>query len=381
MTLANATGLHIHHDSGAPKGSSNYTTLVLLHGYAWYSPIFARLLPLARQKNLRVVLVNRRDYPGTVPYTPAELALLPESLTTPISGPEELEASRVSISFFMKHRGHELLRFLAEFARTQNIPHADPANNAGGIIVAGWSMGIIWMNALLAHAASFWHDDVSLDKYVRRVILYDGLSCLFGFPPLDTDSSGQNPFLNPKSDLGESASTWISSYYTHGNTLKTLERRTPASKPLGTMKTMSREDQVAVVYPPPGLPGGSDQLLGIGGYRAGVFLDLWKQAQVCACPGSEKSCGNELRDVEVRVVWCDRSVWESVHAAWTVKAEVRDAETKSSANGNGNADGRTGSWRRKVTVARLRGGNHFAHWDRPEDVLRVFLADASGIED
>lgn len=194
MTLNHATGLHIHHDSGVPKGSSNYTTLVLLHGYAWYSresrlpmytspyhaltsipffaAIFARLLPLARQKNLRVVLVNRRDYPGTIPYTPAELALLPESLTTPISGPEELEASRVSISFFMKHRGHELLRFLAEFARTQNIPHADPANNAGGIIVAGWSMGIIWMNALLAHAASFWHDDVNLDKYVRRVILY-----------------------------------------------------------------------------------------------------------------------------------------------------------------------------------------------------------------
>ena len=30
------SGLHVYQDSGAPKGSTDYTTLILLHGYAFH---------------------------------------------------------------------------------------------------------------------------------------------------------------------------------------------------------------------------------------------------------------------------------------------------------------------------------------------------------
>ena len=35
--------------------------------------------------------------------------------------------------------------------------------------------------------------------------------------------------------------------------------------------------------------------------------------------GKEGGCA---RGVEVRVVWCDRSTWETTHAAWGVRAAV-----------------------------------------------------------
>ncbi|KAI0713888.1 hypothetical protein C8Q76DRAFT_732741 [Earliella scabrosa] len=53
-------------DSGAPTGSTDYTTLVLVHGLMWHGANFEKLLPYAKQNNARIIAVNRRDYPGSV---------------------------------------------------------------------------------------------------------------------------------------------------------------------------------------------------------------------------------------------------------------------------------------------------------------------------
>ena len=37
MSESQQSGLHVFEDSGPPQGSTDYTTLVLLHGYAWHS--------------------------------------------------------------------------------------------------------------------------------------------------------------------------------------------------------------------------------------------------------------------------------------------------------------------------------------------------------
>ena len=34
--MSQKSGLHVYQDSGAPKGSTDYTTLILLHGYAFH---------------------------------------------------------------------------------------------------------------------------------------------------------------------------------------------------------------------------------------------------------------------------------------------------------------------------------------------------------
>ncbi|KAI0710924.1 hypothetical protein C8Q76DRAFT_739253 [Earliella scabrosa] len=73
----------------------------------------------------------------------------------------------------MAERARELHDFLLDFARTNDIPAAQPAANRGGIVIAGWSLGAAWITALLANVASFpIQGDVRLHDYVRRVVLH-----------------------------------------------------------------------------------------------------------------------------------------------------------------------------------------------------------------
>ncbi|RPD78506.1 hypothetical protein L226DRAFT_457815 [Lentinus tigrinus ALCF2SS1-7] len=367
MRPPSATGLFIFHDTGPPRGSRDYTTLVIVHGHSWHSGVFAPLLPYARQTNTRIILVNRRDYPGAAPYTASELALLPLSVEDLdlTQEPDELEGIKVSISFFMKHRGHELLRFLTGVVRDCNIPLGDPRRNAGGIVLVGWSLGVLWANALLAHAASFHHDDVNLSRYLRRVVLYDGPSFLFGFPRPD---NAFNPYLDPRPDAdSDDRYDWVSGYFTHGDTLETLSMHTPARDQPPTMARMTTAELARCLHRAPGDEGGSDELLVVGGHRTGAFGDLWQAALELAGP---RAVGdrNDLREVEVRVVWCDRSTWETTHAAWCVAAELEGAREK-------------GRLVRKVTLARVRGANHFVHWDDPEIALQAFLCDTGETEE
>ena len=37
IAMASPTGLFAAHDSGAPADSTDYTTVVLVHGYGWHS--------------------------------------------------------------------------------------------------------------------------------------------------------------------------------------------------------------------------------------------------------------------------------------------------------------------------------------------------------
>ena len=127
--------------------------------------IFTPLLPHAHAQNARVVAVNRRDYPGTRPYPPEERALLEKT--------KETGAVELALEFVM-NRGREVLAFLAELVRRDGIPLADVRANAGGIVLVGWSLGTVWMNAALAalNAGSDDTLDVDLSKYLRRVIIY-----------------------------------------------------------------------------------------------------------------------------------------------------------------------------------------------------------------
>ncbi|KAI0712946.1 hypothetical protein C8T65DRAFT_646206 [Cerioporus squamosus] len=341
MRPPSTTGLFVCHDTGPPRGSRDYTTLVIVHGHSWHSGVFTPLLPYARQTNTRIILVNRRDYPGTAPYTASELALLPLSVSNLTQDPEELEGVKISISFFMKHRGHELLRFLTGVVR-------DIERNSGGIVLVGWSLGVIWMSALLAHATSFQHDDVNLSRYLRRVVLHDAPTFFFGYPRPDR---AFNPFLDPGTgiDVADEPHDWLSGYYTHGSTVDTLAFRTPARDRPPTIERMTIAERANCLY------------------RAGVFRDLWQAALELAAVGDGRLRGNDLRDVEVRVMWCDRSVWETTHAAWCVAAELEDAREK-------------GRLVREVHLARVRGGNHFVHWDDPEVALHAFLARTSEVD-
>ena len=133
------------------------------------SGIFAKLIPLAAGRNARVVLVNRRDYPGATPFAPEHHALLQAATTS------ETSAAHASLVGFMQERAREVYDLLARFIQDNNIPLAQHEAKKGGIVLGGWSFGTAWMSSFLAHAPSFpsaRDGSVDLSKYVRRVVFY-----------------------------------------------------------------------------------------------------------------------------------------------------------------------------------------------------------------
>ena len=122
--------------------------------------IFSRILPLAHKHHVRVLLFNRRGYPGSRPFDREELEVLDHAAPDAVTKLEE----------FMRARGKELHDALLDFATKE---HLAPKS----IILTGWSFGTGWMTSLLAYGPAF-HTGTSEDrlpKYIRRVIAYGTL--------------------------------------------------------------------------------------------------------------------------------------------------------------------------------------------------------------
>ncbi|KAH9913819.1 Alpha/Beta hydrolase protein [Epithele typhae] len=367
--MSSATGLHILHDTGAPAGSNDYTTLVLLHGYIWHSEIFRPLLPLARTHNARILCVNRRGYPGARPYTPAERAPLehPPGPGAPLA---EVAAFRARVAAFYRERGRELHALLLELAQG-GLPKADRGRNRGGIVVLGWSFGTTWMHAMLADVAAFDAEagsEIDLGDYVRRVVLYEPLVALAGYPP---PRDAYNPFADPAVVIEEQQEllmNWISGYFLHGpdfSDIDTLERRQHLPVPRPTLTTMSVETVGDVTHAPAGSPGGADHTILQAGLMANVYPKL--RERMLRLPAEKREDGKMWEHVEVRVVWGDMSIWESPGAVMYFKKELEDAKKR-------------GIRMRSVTFARVRGANHLAHWDFPEKTLRAILGTSAETE-
>ncbi|KAI0354370.1 hypothetical protein OH77DRAFT_1405139 [Trametes cingulata] len=373
--MPTSSGLHILQDSGVPDGSTEYTTLVLLHGYAWHSGILSKLLPLAKQHNARIILVNRRDYPGTRPYSEEERALLP--VLSPEGGAAdaaEMAEAKEKLLTFMKGRAREVYDLLVELVTNEDLPPAQPEENKGGIVVAGWSFGSAWMTALLAHVASFGVNDVDLSAYVRRVVFLDPAYHTLGYP--HPARPGYNPLLDPEVPLEERGrwfSDWVSGYYIHGDTFETLEQKTPLQHPPPTLSTLTPEEVEAAQYLPPIVPGGSDVAVFEGGLQLGLFTALKDGALYLPSKGNGDAAeedgddeddpqGNAWPNVEVRYVHCENSVWHLPWGTWALKKEVEEAKQK-------------GLPIRNVRMVHIRGANHFVPWDATELALRALLGD------
>lgn len=134
--------------------------------------IFTKLLPLAHPHNARIILVNRRHYLGSKPYTEEDRALLPELSPEEWADAAQVVVASEKMKMFMQERAREVCNLLIELVRGGNVVVVDGENNSGGIVVAGWSLGGSWMIALLAHVASFPTDEVKLSDYVRRVVIF-----------------------------------------------------------------------------------------------------------------------------------------------------------------------------------------------------------------
>ncbi|KAH9890434.1 Alpha/Beta hydrolase protein [Cubamyces lactineus] len=358
---AGTTALRAFLDSGAPEGSTDYTTVVVLHGWGWHGGVFRKLLPLAAQSNARVVLVNRRDYPGSEPYTPEQRATLVRLASAAPSPETDAEAQA-----FFRDLVKEFYDFLVDFVRRENIPR--PQGETGGLIIAGWSLASAWLTALLASVGLFREEDVHLSEYVRRVILFDSSHFCYGFAP---PPNSYQPLLDASLSEEERVlrfGIYITGYYAHGDVWadgpSALEFRTPLADPSPTGSRMTPEELAETTSAEPQVPGGSEGLLAQMMVAHGVIVAA-REGAFYPKPAVEGASNWE--NVEVRHLWCDRSVWEMPWGTKRLTEEIEEAK-------------KAGKHVRDVVFARLKGGNHFAQWDMPEKTLQAFLTKDTVVE-
>jgi len=107
---------------------------------------FQSLLSLAPSKNMRIISINRRGYPGTTPFSDKENKII-------ASGNEE---ERYGI---FREQGISLAKFVCGVIEQCSIPapsHAKggPAGGKGikkgGITVGAWSLGNVYMLSMVA---------------------------------------------------------------------------------------------------------------------------------------------------------------------------------------------------------------------------------------
>lgn len=124
---------------------------------------FRRLLEPAVARNLRIITINTREYPGSSPLTESEFSQLTSS---------DKEVQETAL------RNHALgiANFVAWITKDQNIPapqtDAD-GHHVGGIMLVHWSLGNLLLVSLLANIGLMEESTrTKLEQYLRTVVVY-----------------------------------------------------------------------------------------------------------------------------------------------------------------------------------------------------------------
>ena len=172
-----------YEDSGTDDlDLSDYSTVVLIHGMGFNggefsliviyvlisnlffsSPaIFRKMFPYGPSHNYRLVSLYRRGYAPSSPWTEGEVSLYKSSNAE--DGKKHLRLA-----------GLQIARFLLEFATSQGIPKHNEARKTGGIHLIGWSLGTMFLQAVLANLDGLAAEELDLLEGYLRTFLHLGM--------------------------------------------------------------------------------------------------------------------------------------------------------------------------------------------------------------
>ncbi|KAG5729119.1 hypothetical protein E4T56_gene3183 [Termitomyces sp. T112] len=310
-------------DSGPPSKSA-YVTIFFLHGLTFHSGIFQRLADSAWSRQLRIIAFNRREYPGSSPYTDDERRVIR-------TGSFEERLS------FVQEQGKLIVLAVDGLIQQLSLPRR--------VAVAGWSLGTATLISMYCSIGRV-SDDVQrrLRDSVKTFILLDTTIYCLGVP---TPPGGYNPFF----DRGLSAEQrtpafqqWASSYYQHGDLsshdISELRLSLSGCELLKrpTVQTMTPMEWESTASP----NSRCDSLI------ASSFRSVL-----------EAQTNTFLFDSQIRKLWgkhkfwClygEASMWASIYASWYLEKKSNEINFKS-----------------------LYGSNHFFMWDYPEGTLDLLI--------
>lgn len=345
-----------YEDGGPPEGSLDYVTLILVHGTQFHSAVFRKIFPFAHSRNLRLVLVNCRDYPGSTRYSSKEL--------------EGFSSSQKAVQAeTLRARGIEFAAFIRWFIEIHHVPpiSEQPGSNSpsGGISLLGWSSGNLQTIPLLAYATDLPEDTTNLlERYFRHFTIYDisdtaaGLEGLYYTPVRDHSlSAEQRAVIFP---------IWVSSYFKQTATTPDADVETP-----GFQETLLAREALHESDPNPRwVP--TVVRMGPEGVSAVTDASVMQRSQVQIQQVDPSVYENNLRralfecrandghkgkrvvwpKLRINIVWCDMSPSSCVYATHHIKRMAKVYKEQ----GMGRA----------VQFHRMQQANHFVHWDEPE---------------
>ncbi|KAJ7260698.1 Alpha/Beta hydrolase protein [Mycena rebaudengoi] len=152
-------------DTGPPLDAVEYPTLILVHGHTYHSEVFKRMLPLAASRSVRIICINRREYPGSTPYTAVELQVY-------------ASGSREERAMLWHREGLTLALGIDKIIEQCELPAA--------VALIGWSLGNTFILAARVSIASISPESQErLRSSIKWFIMWDPPSQALGIerPP------------------------------------------------------------------------------------------------------------------------------------------------------------------------------------------------------
>ncbi|GJE99279.1 alpha/beta hydrolase [Phanerochaete sordida] len=328
-------------DSGIPSPDSpfgsDYITLFAIHGFVFSAHVFEKLATVAKSSGVRLVAIMRRDYPGSTPIPPADV----ESIST---GTDDDRAA------YLRARGIEIAAFVDKFVETHNVPPPTASGKGGGFAILGWSMGSAFANAAVVNADALNEAaQARFSRYMRSLIYLDAPYVALGIPKAE---KFWTPILDESIPLHLRVpffANWITSYFAHGDFSTrdpdVVEYIVPSPTRVPSIYHMNDAQREAIVC-------------GESTWTSEVPFMVFCEPQFYA------TYQRAAFDEAVRDRFPNMKVWALVgdcgaSFAFTALFKMQEEDE---ACGGGNINFRI-----------IKGGNHFMHWDDPEDTLKVIL--------
>ncbi|KAI5121868.1 hypothetical protein M0805_001076 [Coniferiporia weirii] len=331
-----------YEDSGAPEGTKDaYTTLIIVHGTAFHGAVFKRILPLAPSHQIRLVVVNRRDYPGSSPYAEAELENIRGSDTK-------------SHNAFAQARGLEFAIFVKNFAEKEKIPQTSLDGKSGGVVLLAWSSGVSYTLPLLSFADTIpaqIREDI--EPHLRSLIVFDVPRWVLGPPTPDHGTAVLRDESLLPLERARRFSEWVGAYYKHtsltSHDTNDLQLFPAAGSRIGTVESMSSDEQRDLTHY--AAVQRSEVAARTG--RPEMYAERVRQALF------DDELAKYLPKCKVDVIWCEYSTWVCVDAAWRFE-RLRKAADEEGIKG------------RQLRIFMMPEANHFVHWDAPDKAIEFF---------
>ncbi|PBK85367.1 hypothetical protein ARMGADRAFT_1018040 [Armillaria gallica] len=316
-------------DSGPVTGSTDYTTVVIFHGSAFTGHTFHKLLPMAAENNLRLVILNRRHYAGSTKYTDEELAELREGKTE-----------------FLQRLGSESAYFLAWFIKTNDIPKISADGKSGGLATIGWSFGTATPLAILSHPEVIPTETYdALGPYFRQMIFYDPPHLAFGYDqPLDRYNPFADPDLKTTEAMFANFGYWVSTYYDHPD----LASRSPDGLDFSKRGTRPSIENMTPDDMKVGFDGETAGRMEFPMYFPPMQPTIRQQTETALY--DEEAIKKILPKLEIVHQFCTASPW---YCAWAFFENKRLAP------------------KRPIRYIEIPGANHFVHWDDPKAYMEA----------